>query len=177
MSDLFPVEFQWRKYDDSPHWVHQTFFLGTDEFGYWFGQRSKSYSFRPGLSYTTETDTVMMVSLDGDHVAKFFPDGRDDKLLVYVDLAHDVKWNPESNTVTGIDMDLDVIKTSDRGVWVEDIDEFHDHKVFYNYAEDVIKHVWAKSVTIESELNSQVKAFDGRANNWLKYFEQNQQAD
>jgi hypothetical protein len=174
MTSLIPVEFQWRKYDGTPHWVHQTFFLGTDEFGHWFGQRALSYSARPGLNYTTETNTVMLVSVDGDHVAKFFPAGRDDGMELYVDLAHEVTWNPELSTVTGIDMDLDVLKSKDRGVWIEDIDEFHTHKTFYSYPEALINHSWAKSRFIEAQVHDKTGAFDGRAEAWLEYFEENQ---
>jgi len=167
---LTPVIFNWSKWDKSPHWVHQTYFLGEDEFGFWFGQIPGSLSHRPGSSFITETHTLMMVSHTGDWVAKFFPENRKDGLLIYVDLAHSVAWDPAKRQVTGIDMDLDVIKTRRRGTWIEDIDEFEDRKVSMQYPEDVIETVWNNSLEIEQFVNQGAHIFDGRAAEWFRYF-------
>lgn len=168
---LKPVVFNWRKWDSSPHWTHHAFFLGEDEHGLWFGQRAGVESSRPGMAYVTETDTLMLVSHDGNWVAKFFPDGRDDGLLLYVDLAYDMQWDSEKSQVTGIDMDLDVIKTDGgKNIWVEDVQEFHENKVLYNYPEWIISKTWDKAFEIEEKVISPSPLFGGYEKKWFTFF-------
>lgn len=173
-TSLIPVVFDWRKFDGGVHWSHQTFFLGEDQYGKWFAQTTGAHSFRPGLEYVTETDTVMLVSPDGDFVAKFFPPGREDGMLLYVDIAHDVTWHPELGKVTGIDMDLDVLHATDeRGIWIEDIEEFQAHKERYSYPEDLINHSWMLATEILEKVINEEGPYDTvTAPGWFNFFTQ-----
>ncbi len=171
-ATLIPVAFEWRKFDGGVHWSHQTYFLGSDEHGKWFAQATGAHSFRPGLDYITETETLMLVSPAGDFVAKFFPPGRDDAMLLYVDIAHQVTWHPEDKKVTGVDMDLDVIKASDdRGIWIEDIEEFRDHKDKYSYPDQLVDSSWMKATEILEQAKNEVAPYDaGTASGWFDFF-------
>lgn len=129
--------FSWTKYDGSPHWVHHTQYAGTDQHGHWFHQPAGSLSERPGLKFTTETDCVFLVPTHGNWVAKFFPPHHPGYQL-YIDLATNVTYNPEENTVTGVDMDLDVIVNNEGTIWLADEDELIEHTLKYGYPIDLV---------------------------------------
>lgn len=163
------VTFNWIKYNNKPHWVHQTVFLGEDVHGFWFKQHQGSRSYRPGLSYVTETDVTLLVSRSGDWVAKFFPPDRDDLMKVYVDIATAVAWNPELNEVTGVDMDLDVIQLSTGKTWIEDEDEFDIHQKLYSYPEPLISHTSATAKKVfDSVLHAHAPFNEETLNQWEK---------
>lgn len=130
-----PVTFNWRKYNNNnkPHWVHHTHYLGEDHHGYWFLQKQNQLSERPGLHYYSETKSLLLLPPTNNWVAKIFPPNRKDKLQVYIDVAHNVHYNPNTQQVTGIDMDLDIIQLTTEKTWIEDKDEFATHSKTMQY--------------------------------------------
>ena len=162
------VTVRWRKWDGSPHWAREALLLGEDEHGVWLGRRSGAVESRPGRSYVATTDNVVLIPRDGEWVASFYPPEHPDRVRVYVDIAADVRWNATTRALTAIDMDLDVIRTDDeRGVWIDDEDEFEEHRVEMGYPDDIAATARATAAHVERLVLAREAALDGRADAWL----------
>jgi len=159
---------RWRKWDGTQHWTSDIVLLGEDEHGIWLGRHAGGVQSRPGASYVARTDNVVLIPSVGDWVASFFPPAHPDRVRVYVDIAADVRWHRESRTLTAIDMDLDVIRTDDeRGVWIDDEDEFDEHRVAMGYPDDVAAATEATAAEVLRLVRTRVAPFDGHADAWL----------
>ncbi|WP_345751501.1 DUF402 domain-containing protein [Microbacterium rhizophilus] len=162
-----PLDFRWRKWDGSPHWEHECVYLGSDEWGDWVGQRIGSHSFRPGREVTLRSPSVMMLPAGRqDHVLTF--NGSPELTRVYIDVAWDVRW-PEGGLPTAIDMDLDVVRRLDgRGVYIDDEDEWQEHRVLYGYPPDVVEALEATARDLERRVRALEPPFDeATADRWL----------
>lgn len=161
------LAFRWRKWDGSPHWQHECVYLGSDEWGDWLGQPIGSRSFRPGRDVTLRAASVMML-----------PAGREDYVLtvnaapeltrVYIDIAWAAGWG-EDGLPTAIDMDLDVVRRLDeRGVYIDDEDEWEEHRVRYGYPTRVIEALEATAHDLERRVRALEAPFDETtAEHWL----------
>lgn len=162
-----PLVFRWRKWDGSPHWEHECVYLGSDHWGDWLGQRAGSRSFRPGRDLVLDIPSVMMI-----------PAGRQDYVLtvnaspaatrVYIDLSWAAGWG-EDGLPTAIDMDLDVVRrTDERGVYIDDEDEWEVHRVRYGYPSRVIEALEATAHDLERRVRALEAPFDeATAERWL----------
>lgn len=175
---------QWRKWGGSPHWRHECVYLGSDEWGDWVGQPIGWHSARPGAAMDAECLNVTMIPANGMYaltVNRDHPRG----LRVYIDLAWDVHWgapagetNPDAAAgfplLTGIDMDLDVVRRLDNdsgypvGTAVVDRDEFAEHRVKYGYPTDVVETLEALANELEEVVRDEGEPFDdATADAWL----------
>ncbi|GAA1637398.1 DUF402 domain-containing protein [Microbacterium flavum] len=160
-----PLVFRWRKWDGSPHWEHDCVYLGSDRWGDWVGQRSGWHSQRPGLEFDADGDNVTLIPPSGDYAATF--NATHPRLAIYIDVAWDVRW--EDGAPTGIDMDLDVVRARDgRGIWIDDRDEWDEHRVQYGYPLDVVTRLETVAIDLEREVTQESVPFDGlTAAHWL----------
>lgn len=148
---------RWRKWDGTPHWEEELVMLGEDEWGVWLGQCPGWASKRPGRYLRASAPNLHLVSRTGDFVYNRKAEGP--RYEVYIDLAWDVKW--EESGPTGIDMDLDVIRSrDDRGTWIDDEDEWEEHRELYSYPEDVQRHITAKAATLKEGVEKYSPPFD-----------------
>jgi protein associated with RNAse G/E len=161
-GDAKSLEFVFRKWDNSPHWVHQEVLLGVDDCGTWIGQQKDWTSIRPGRLMKTDAPNVTVVRDGAGWVATFFGAEREHGIRIYVDLVADLRLD----TMTAIDMDLDVI-LNDRGVWIDDEDEFADHRVAMGYPDDVVARVEHDAQEVARMIAAGEAPFDGRAERWL----------
>ena len=110
--------FRWRKWDGSPHWEQDCVYLGSDDWGDWFGQQIGWRSVRPGREFVCREPNVTLVPASGDWA--FTHNAAPHPVAVYIDLAWDAGWDDDGAPV-GIDMDLDVVRRTDgRGTWIDD---------------------------------------------------------
>lgn len=160
-----PVVFRWRKWDGSPHWEHEAVFLGSDRWGDWVGQHDGWRSARPGLDLVSDGDNVTLIPPSGEYAATF--NATHPRLAIYIDIAWDVRW--EAGAPVGIDMDLDVVRARDgRGIWIDDRDEWDDHRVRYGYPADIVARLERVAVDLEREVTAETAPFDGAtAARWL----------
>lgn len=150
--------FRWRKWDGSPHWVHDCVYLGADGWGDWFGQLAGWRSARPGREVITSGPNVSLVPPSGDYCLTFnqSPPAR---YRIYIDLAWDLHW--EDELPTGIDMDLDVVDAVDeRGLWIDDRDEWDEHRVAFGYPLEIVERLEALAVDLERRVAASVPPFD-----------------
>jgi len=159
------VIFRWRKWDGGTHWTHECVYLGSDEWGEWFGQPAGWRSHRPGRNVTAISPNVTLIPASGDYALTH--NAAPATYRIYIDLAWDVHWDgPEP---TGIDMDLDVVWAVDeRGLFIDDRDEWDEHRVEYGYPLDVVEHLESLAVDLEGRVREGGAPFDrSTARRWL----------
>ena len=154
----------WRKWDGAPHWVHEVVYLGRDEWGAWFGQRPGWRSHRPGRDTLLKTSCVMLLPdpLPGsDHGAEWLltVNAPPQRTRIYIDVAWDVRWDEE--VPTAIDMDLDVVRRTDqRGIYIDDEDEWEEHRVEYGYPLHVVNRLEAVTQELKQKVTDRTAPFN-----------------
>jgi uncharacterized protein len=159
------LDFVWRKWDGSPHWVHECVYLGADGWGDWFGQPEGWRSFRPGRDFTAAHPNVTLLPPGGEWALTHnAPPAR---VRVYIDLAWDARWS-DDGVPSGIDMDLDVVEAADRGIWVDDRDEWDEHRVHYGYPLDIVQRLETVALDLEARVTRRDAPFDDATTaHWL----------
>lgn len=148
--------FRWRKWDGSPHWEHDCVYLGSDEWGDWFGQRAGWTSARPGRAMTADEDNVTLVPPTGDFA--FTRNALPHRTHTYIDLAWDLGW--QGGVPVGIDMDLDVVDRTIGGVFIDDEDEWAEHRVQFGYPQDIVERLEHVAADLEQRVRNRVAPFD-----------------
>ncbi|XAS65389.1 hypothetical protein ACOM2C_00740 [Pseudarthrobacter sp. So.54] len=137
-----------RKWNGKDHWVVPGTYLGADEHGWWIFQGAHEFCSRPGAAFYAESDAVLLVPRSGEYVATFYDEAHPAGVQVYVD--------------------LDVIRTVDRGVYVDDEDEFAEHRIDMDYPADVVDRITAASDQLYQAVKAQQPPFDGADREWFR---------
>jgi protein associated with RNAse G/E len=90
---------------------------------------------------------------------------------VYVDLAVGHGWNvirPGTLEFHVIDMDLDVIRSVTRGVYIDDEDEFAEHQVAMEYPPDLVDRMLEETQQLYQAVKAQHAPFDGTDAEWFR---------
>ena len=158
-----------RKWGDRPHWEHAAVLLGSDEHGTWLGTTPGTTRSRPGAAYVTDVAQVTLVPPHAAFVATFYTHGGTLPCEVYVDITTVPVWSTEPNgvTVTAVDLDLDVVRGWSGRVWVDDEDEFADHRVRLGYPADLVRLATASCEAVRTALEDRRAPYDGQAQAWL----------
>lgn len=159
---------QWRKWDGSRHWGGECVYLGSDRWGDWLGQPVGWSSVRPGHEFVAETPNVSLIPVGRADYALTVHRNHPRHLRVYIDLAWDLQWTGPRE-VTGIDMDLDVVRRlNDQGTYVDDRDEWAEHSALFGYPADVMTHLEAVTLELEQQVRAQHPPFDdATADAWI----------
>ena len=112
-----PVRVVARKWPDRAHWEHDALRLGEDDHGVWLGAPPGTYLSRPGAAFHSDQAHVTLVPRDGAFVATFYGRGGSAHCDVYVDITTVPVW--DGDTVTAVDLDLDVVRGWTGRVWVD----------------------------------------------------------
>jgi uncharacterized protein len=159
-----------RKWDGSAHWVVPGQYLGEDEHGWWIFQGTDEFISRPGAALYTESDAVLLVPRHGDYVATFFDEQHPRGVEVYVDLAVQPDWTQIQPAVFEfhlVDMDLDVVRERERGVYIDDEDEFAEHRLAMKYPDDLVARVEGECSRIYSAVRDRCAPFNGIDTDWF----------
>lgn len=159
-----------RKWNGKAHWVVPGRYLGEDRHGWWIFQGTNEFCSRPGAAFYTRSDAVLLVPRSGDWVATFYDDAHPNGVRVYVDLAVAHEWTDIRPAVTEfhvIDMDLDVIRMAGRDVFVDDQDEFAEHRVAMNYPDRLVDDIQAAADELYQAVKAQHAPFDGTDVEWF----------
>jgi uncharacterized protein len=162
------VRCEMTKWRDRPHWVYAGTYLGADEHGDWIGFRTGSRFTRPGADYVAPYDQVALAPAEhlqerGWLAAFHSPAGQ---VRLYVDVATPPVW--EGPTLRSVDLDLDVVQGLTGRVWVDDEDEFADHRVRFGYPEDVVTGALASMTWVADAVRRGEPPFDGETHlSWL----------
>jgi hypothetical protein len=156
------------KWPDRPHWVFGGRYLGADEHGDWIGFPSGSRFTRPGADVTMPNDQVGLVPAESlvelGWIAAFHGPGSDFRL--YVDMATPPVW--DGLVVRSVDLDLDVVQGISGRVWIDDEDEFADHRVRWSYPDEVAAGALQSCRAVADAVGNGVPPFDGETHlPWL----------
>ncbi len=159
-----------RKYDGTSHWVVPGHYLGADEFGHWIFQGTHEFISRPGAALYTESDAVLLIPFTGDWVATFYDEAHPGKVELYIDLAIELQWRrirPDVVEFHMIDMDLDVVRTATRGLYVDDEDEFAQHRIDLAYPDELCTRMESACAVLVEDVAGANAPFDGRDAAWF----------
>lgn len=163
-----PVRIEMEKWGGRPHWHFPARWLGADEHGDWLGIPAGSRMVRPGRDLRSHVDQVGLVPGPGPDSARAFlatyhAEGGD--TWVYVDMATPPVW--DGAVLRAVDLDLDVVRTRDGQVFVDDEDEFAEHRLSYGYPADVVALAEETRDRIHAEILEEVAPYDGTHRRWL----------
>ncbi|MDN4160039.1 DUF402 domain-containing protein [Nocardioides abyssi] len=157
------------KWGDRPHWTFAAVVLGSDHHGDWLGLPAGTTLERPGATYVAPTDQVVLVpapgpDLDRAWVATFH--GAGGPLEAYVDITTPPVW--DGATLRAVDLDLDVLRGLTGRTWVDDEDEFAEHRVALAYPDDVCTLAVASCERVHALAAAGHPPYDGTtARAWL----------
>lgn len=144
------------KWGDRPHWELDATFLGADEHGDWIGVPAGTHHARPGAQFDSEVDSVTLAPRGSPWCATFNAPGI--WCTVYVDMTTPPYW--DGATLRAVDLDLDVIRGSDKMVWVDDEDEFAEHQVSLGYPPEIVMIAEASRDAVRDAVRRQQPPFD-----------------
>jgi hypothetical protein len=164
------VRVVFRKWGGRPHWEYDALRLGEDEHGTWIGAVAGTTVSRPGASYTAPGAFVSVVPAERPFVATFYDpayaEARDTGVEVYVDITTVPRW--EGPVVSMVDLDLDVVRGRTGRVWVDDEDEFADHRVRFGYPAEVVRLAASSCDEVHAAVTAGLPPYDGTVGaRWL----------
>jgi hypothetical protein len=157
------------KWGDRPHWELDAIRLGEDEHGVWIGAPAGTRMARPGVEFIPDYDQVALVPHAGCFEATF--NAPTAPCEVYVDITTRPVW--DGGTLRMIDLDLDVIRGWSGRVWVDDEDEFADHRVRFGYPDEIIALAVESCDHVRAKVESGAAPYDGvTGRRWLAHLSQ-----
>ena len=163
------VRIEMTKWGDRPHWAFGAVWLGADEHGDWIGIAVGTTMARPGASFVTSVAQVGLVPRDAGWLATFHAPGWE--VLTYVDMTSVPWWDEAAAVPTcrAVDLDLDVIELADGHVFVDDEDEFAEHRVAFGYPPEVVSLAEESCAGVLEAVRRGRAPFDGpTADRWLR---------
>lgn len=180
------VRVEMTKWPSAPHWCFDATYLGADEHGDWLGVPAGTSMARPGATYVAPVAQVLLAptqplrrvgggsftpaealaNLDPERgfLATFHAEGG--VVEVYVDITTPPAW--DGRVLRSVDLDLDVIRAPRGRVWVDDEEEFADHRVRFGYPDDLVAHAAVSCAFTFTGVNDRLPPYDGpTAAAWL----------
>ena len=165
------------KWGERPHWEFDGVLLGRDGHGDWVGVPAGTPMARPGASFVAQVDQVCLVPAAGPDpgrgwLATFHNRGGHvwQRLAapvdVYVDMTTPPAW--DGPVLRAVDLDLDVIRGTTGRVWIDDEDEFADHRVRFGYPEEVSRLAMDSCDRVVAAVRAGEAPYDGSAQPWLQ---------
>jgi hypothetical protein len=162
------VRLELTKWGALPHWEMDAVYLGADAAGDWIGFPLGTEMARPGMSITTSNEQVGLVPAAGTAVGRAWLatfHGPGGIVWTYVDMTTVPEW--DGRTIRAVDLDLDVVEGLDRVVFVDDQDEFDEHRVKFAYPRDVVDLATATRDVVLTAVKGKLPPFDGSATPWF----------
>ena len=167
-----PIRVEMEKWGSRPHWAFDALFLGRDGHGDWIGLPVGSALDRPGAHFVTGNLQIGLAphpDLPEDErwwVATFHGPGGNLGALVYVDIASPPVW--DGATLRTVDLDLDVVVGETGRLWVDDEDEFAQHRVELGYPDDVAEAAMRSCDRVHAAVAAGHAPYDGSHEPWLR---------
>lgn len=164
MSPGQPYVLQFFKHPDSPHWRHEAVWLGEDEFGVWLGAKAGArHQKGPEPARMILRDQVHLVPRSAWWVLTYNP--RHPTAVHWIDVSTPASFEPDR--VLTVDLDLDVARSPDGRVWIEDQDEFELHQHQLQYTREMVATAAATAESMAQALEELVEPFRTVAGDWL----------
>lgn len=154
------------KWGGHPHYRGLAHHIGDDEHGSWLWGPAGRTIYRGDVElFVTEFASLTLVPENGWWAAAWWPGHGD--IDVYVNINTPAAWR--TDTLTCVDLDLDVIRFRDGRVEVVDREEFDLHKERYGYPADLIDSAETAASAVFDLVVRYVTPFDGvAAQLWLE---------
>ena len=164
------------KWGDRPHWEYDAVLLGSDELGDWIGVPAGTHMQRPGAEFIAPVDQVCLVPAAGrDSDRGWFATfhastgatwaGISIPVSVYVDITTPPTW--DGSRISAVDLDLDVVRGTSGRIWIDDEDEFAEHRVAFGYPDAVARLAMDSCDRVHAALTAGTAPYDGSAAPWF----------
>ena len=164
MTQGSPYTLQFFKYPDTPHWRHEGVWLGEDEFGVWLGCRIGNVAQRGDEPpRQISGNQVHLIPRNDWWVLTYAP--HHPKATHWIDISTPATF--EDDRATMVDLDLDVARTPDGRVVIDDEDEFAEHQVSLGYPPDLIENAERATQEMYEALIEMREPFDAVVRSWL----------
>lgn len=157
LSEGDDVRVEMTKWGDRPHWAFAATYLGADQHGDWIGIPVGTPMARPGAALVTTVAQVGLVPPGVGWLATFHAPGY--AVATYVDMTTVPWW--DGTTCRAVDLDLDVIRTAEGEVVVDDEDEFVEHRVAFAYPAEVVSLAVESCAWVAQAVRQERPPFDG----------------
>ena len=161
------VTVQYYKYPRTLHWRHDMIRLGEDSHGVWLGGRPGSVAQRGEEPAITIRQSFVKLIPSSAWWTAIFNDPIEPRVAVYVDITTLPTW-VAPDRVEMVDLDLDVIRQRDGVVYVDDEDEFEEHRVSLGYPPRLIDSARAVTARMVMDLENARPPFDGTSESWME---------
>lgn len=160
-----PIRVEFTKWGGRPHWSFDGIYLGADEHGDWLGHRAGTLMVRPGRELTADLPWVSLIPHhDAAHVVTYQSAGH--AIEIYVDITTPPEWHDD--TLRAVDLDLDVIRfRDDRGLVLDDEDEFEAHQLQYGYPPEIITLAEESAERVLAAVGAHEPPYDQTGQRWL----------
>ena len=162
VGDLIDVRFT--KWGGAGHWEFPVSYLGADGHGIWGGGSIGTRLSRPGQSFESEYGWVTLFPHDQPWCASFY-DSPAQQVAVYVDMTTVPVWS--GARVSMVDLDLDVVLLRDGSLFVDDEDEFDEHRVQLSYPDDLVDLARMSATNVFKAITNGTEPFDFAWQRWL----------
>jgi uncharacterized protein len=158
------------KWGGRPHWEFDAVLLGSDDHGDWLGIEAGTVMVRPGVEYVAPVPQVGLSPAAGPDedrgwLATFH--ARGGQVQVYVDMTTPPLW--DGPNLTAVDLDLDVVRGNSGRVWVDDEDEFAEHRARFGYPDDVARLAMTSCDRVRAAMLAREAPYDGTTHlPWLE---------
>jgi uncharacterized protein len=157
------VAVRYTKWGGIDHWHYDLEPLGQDEFGWWFfGRRGLTQQRGAEPPVQWPRDFVLLVPAEGCWTACF---NAEYTVEIYVDVT--TRPVLDGDTITAVDLDLDVVRYLDGRVAVLDEDEFAEHQVRLGYPAEVISQARQTCDWLVEAVSSRAEPFGRAGPRWL----------
>ncbi len=165
MSPRDAVRVAMTKWGDRPHWEYDAVYLGSDEHGEWLGCPVGTHYRRPGRQFVATFASVVLIPAGrAAHLAGF--NTAEARIgAVYVDITTPPEW--DGAVLRAVDVDLDVVRRHDGSVYLDDEDEFAEHRVSLGYPAEVCDLAVASCDRVRALVEAGSAPYDGTAAGWL----------
>jgi protein associated with RNAse G/E len=159
-----PVHIDLRKWPDVAHWQVPAVLLGEDSYGTWLAAAGSTMVHR-GEEPPRQLGHafVGLVPHDAWWLVEFYWDHP--WHTVYVNIGTPPTWH--GDTVTQIDLDLDVVRKIDGTVEVLDEDEFATHRELFGYPNHLVEAATDATARAKRLLENHSEPFDRAPQHWL----------
>lgn len=156
---------QYFKYPRTPHWRLHLTRLGEDGHGIWLGAPAGTAVQRADEPPVT-MDHAFLLLIPPDRWWSAIFNGPDHRIPIYVDVTTVAEWlSPDRAEM--VDLDLDVVRRRDGVVYVDDEDEFEEHRSSLRYPERMVDTARATAARLVLDVESRRPPFDDTSTAWF----------
>ncbi len=165
-----PVECRYRKFDGRRHHGATVRYLGEDEHGVWMGEHAGNAWSGGPRAFVTDAADVLVVPKNRAFVAMFYRPHPARDLSIYADITTVPEWSQAG--WSAVDLDLDVCRRITGEVFVDDEDEFAEHRLLYGYPDEIVALAEEECSRVAAEMRCEKRVFAPNvAEFWLRTLE------